>query len=680
MIFKYIRLQNFRQYKGDHEFSFTQPDSGQKMTLIIAKNGVGKTTFVQAFRYCFYGSSANYLKLPRADDLLNNSLMKELKQLDTVELGVEVAFIHKDIDYIARRSQVYQKKNNKMNKFGEESFTVLYQTDDSGLKSLDKASSEIRIWQILPPGLSHVFMFDGERMEKRIESNEFKKELKESILGILDLKKLDYLIKFVGSEVKSRSILGVLNNKIDSKTKEEREIERLYKQYKSRLEVLEVEKIKIDDRLEEIEVEKKKYRAIQKEIEDHQKDISKLEILEGDLRTTEKELNNLGEKYLLHSGKAIINKLLLSQKKKYDEFIEKKDSTQRFFQYLHVDTLSDILKRKECVCGTKILEHSNEEKCIQELFLTALPVESAHHLNRIADTFRQTVNFKEQFDELELLKLEIVKQKGIRRKTENNKKVLEEKVRQREQEMGESTQINIDDLEQEKDELTKKLGQNETLTKQYTTAFKRKENERNAVLRKSEKNVKVKAAMDDINKIKDKLIQMKAAKDQQARNILSKHFNGNLSNVIQGDYSVEINDKYSLSIYDNAISLDVTDIMSTGQSVVISLSFIKSLIETAETLSLRIDKSQSYGVIMDAALSNVDETHINNLCTFNLNKLSQLVFLSFKRQLRNEMYEGIKNNIGKAYSLEKIDNQIISSELELTGLDEFIHEMEENNG
>ena len=119
--------------------------------------------------------------------------------------------------------------------------------------------------------------------------------------------------------------------------------------------------------------------------------------------------------------------------------------------------------------------------------------------------------------------------------------------------------------------------------------------------------------------------------------------------------------------------------MSTGQSVIVTMSFIKSLIETATIISRQVEENESYGVIMDAALSNVDETHINNLCQNNLNSLNQVIFLSFKRQLRNEMYEGIKDNIGKAYSLDREDNSIISEELDLKRLKEFIHKVEDKN-
>lgn len=678
MIFKYIKLINFRQYKNENYFEFSDPRIDKKMTLIIAKNGVGKTTFLQAFRYCFYGSSSNYLKLPRSDELLNNTLINDLRQMDNADLCVEVCFEHNNIDYIARRSQTYIKKHSKMTKLGKEKFTLLYSTKQEGYKSLDQASSEIKIWQILPPGLSHVFLFDGERMEKRIESNDYKSELKESILGILDLKKIDNLIKHIGSEVKSRSILGVLNGKISHSTDEEKKLQRKHDTLQERIEKKEELRETKKEEIEKLKEDINKYRSRQKEIEEYNIDIVKLEKLESEFSNTEIKLKSKGDLYISTSGKAIINKLLLSRMKNYDKFVKKDDQNKRFFQYLHVDTLSDILSRGECICGSKILKGTKTYDNINELFDTALPIESAHHLNKIGETFKRTVDFKEQLDYLKTLKGDIVSLKSERRKIENKIELLKENIRNKEKEMGESTQVNIDDLQHEVDEKILELGALDGDLIHLGKAYKKIHAELQVLLRKNVHNDKIRAAIEDLKNIKDILKERQIKKDEEAREILSRLFNNNLSNVIVGNYSISIDSKYNLSIVDNNTSNNVTDIMSTGQSVIISLSFIKSLIETAGIISKQIDKNESYGVIMDAALSNVDETHINNLCKNNLNGLEQLIFLSFKKQLRNEMYDGIKENIGKAYVLEIEGDHLKQTILADEELKEFIHEKEEN--
>lgn len=81
---------------------------------------------------------------------------------------------------------------------------------------------------------------------------------------------------------------------------------------------------------------------------------------------------------------------------------------------------------------------------------------------------------------------------------------------------------------------------------------------------------------------------------------------------------------------------------------------------------------------MDAALSNLDEKHIERVCRNILNGMDQLIFLSFKRQIRDEMFYGIKNHIGKVYILSKTSEAAFESrELPLEELEQYIHEVAE---
>jgi DNA sulfur modification protein DndD len=78
MIFNKVILNNFRQYKGKVEIDLST-DINRPITLVVGNNGSGKTTLLQSIRYCFYGSSSNYLNLPKSDDMLNISLSLSMK-------------------------------------------------------------------------------------------------------------------------------------------------------------------------------------------------------------------------------------------------------------------------------------------------------------------------------------------------------------------------------------------------------------------------------------------------------------------------------------------------------------------------------------------------------------------------------------------------------------------------
>ena len=80
---------------------------------------------------------------------------------------------------------------------------------------------------------------------------------------------------------------------------------------------------------------------------------------------------------------------------------------------------------------------------------------------------------------------------------------------------------------------------------------------------------------------------------------------------------------------------------------------------------------------MDAALSNLDEKHIRNVNKYNLNNFELLIFISVRRLLRNEMYDSIKDNIGKVYEFVKAPKNVIINKLDENKIYDFIHEMVE---
>ena len=213
MIFKSIRLKISVNIKDiTIEFAIPQGNSNN-ITLIIAANGVGKTTLLQAIRYCFYGSSSNYLNLPKANELVNNTLEYDLKELDKDVMFVEVSFIHEGIKYLARREKRFIKLRGHLKDEGKEIFLLSRLTENDGWKYFKESEAIQKIRSILPEGLSQVFMFDGERMERKISESKFSEELKESILGILDIKKYDKLIEILGHEGKASSVIGMLNSR-----------------------------------------------------------------------------------------------------------------------------------------------------------------------------------------------------------------------------------------------------------------------------------------------------------------------------------------------------------------------------------------------------------------------------------------------------------------------------------
>lgn len=689
MIFRRIRLQNFRQYKKEIEFKFSQPSEGKNnITLFIAANGVGKTTLLQAIRYCFYGSSM-YLNLPGSKELLNNQLIYELKELEETSLFVEVEFLHNNTVYLARREKSFKKQNNKIIPLGKEGFDLSFLKDpkmgfqevkDMSKFAPDAAMDKLRA--ILPEGLSQVFMFDGERMEKNISDRDFSKDLQKSVLGILGITKYDRLIQVLGTVGKSSTVLGRLNNKKEAKTPEEKKSADLFSQLQKNLDKDLAEekdiKLKIEDVMQKINMtqdEQRKYKEVTALSAD-----SKL--LEEKINNLEERINVLSAKYINMSHKALIYKVLAKHHRNYKDFLSKATSSNKHYDYLHIKTIEDIQNRGICICGRPIEEHTDEFSHLELLKKSALPVENAQYLSMVSEQFDKSVDFKQLFESLKVIFDEKVQLSSKLKNLVIKRNLIIEDIKKIESTMGLTKQEEIDNYYNEKSKLEMELGRIQGNIELIQKSIANHSKTMKKIDENNNYNQKVNHVIEMINDMKKELAAIKDGRDVIARKTLSKHFDASLSSVIAGNYEVSINDDYKINIIEknNTHNKDVTTVLSTGQNVVVSLSFIDALIKTAKEMSESIDKNEKYGVFMDAALSNLDEVHINRLCRKNLNKMDQLIFLSFKKQLRDEMYKGIKTHIGKAYHLKKDETfGVIATEINPIELDEYIHDIEEIN-
>ena len=75
LIFERLELEDFRQYHGKHEIDFST-DRDKHLTLVHAENSVGKTTMLNAMKFCFYGET------PEFDEKKELVVSEKLKQLN----------------------------------------------------------------------------------------------------------------------------------------------------------------------------------------------------------------------------------------------------------------------------------------------------------------------------------------------------------------------------------------------------------------------------------------------------------------------------------------------------------------------------------------------------------------------------------------------------------------------
>lgn len=159
-------LHNFGPYQGQHTINLT-PSNEQPIILFGGMNGGGKTTLMDAIRLALYGqralcSTRNNLSY---SDFLSQCVNR---QTDDEPTRIELAFQQtlnnapQPTEFRIHRTWNQQPKNGRD--------TLEIHKDGIPDSALTKAWDE-RIEDLLPLGISNLFLFDGEQVKELAEQN-----------------------------------------------------------------------------------------------------------------------------------------------------------------------------------------------------------------------------------------------------------------------------------------------------------------------------------------------------------------------------------------------------------------------------------------------------------------------------------------------------------------------------
>ncbi|MEO1782710.1 AAA family ATPase [Enterococcus diestrammenae] len=673
MIFKKIVLQNFRQYEGKVSIRFGTEDG--KITLIVARNGVGKTTLLQAFRFCFYGESPNVLILPSPDELLNYNVFERMDEASKIPLSVSVEFEHQSVSYLAIREVNIMKNNGRMKIVKESTFSLKEQVLGKGFREVPDAKQ--RINEMMPPGLAHVYMFDGERVEKPIESNTFRNDFKESIIGILGLKKMSVALEFLGDRAKSSTVIGKINRMIEPQTVEQDQILKTQNSKIQKIETNKNEILDLEKNISTLNFEIQKAEVEQKQVIELQSLLNQRDSIDAKMSLVEIKINQDITDGCRISCKLIYLIQLAKTYQTFKEFEDSKEESKELFSGLYDTVIRDVLEKKRCICGRCVEPGSQEAEYIKGL--SALPNDNAQYLNQLNQMYSELDESPELISKLERIKVNLAKLKKEKYGYQSEFEKIIDNIKDKERELGnKKNQTNVDSLKKTKYFYERKI---QELLKENNDAEKFLSSVKSQIKKIREissHNKKVNDAIEDLEDIVESIKFNLIKRQGIAKESIEENMNVIISQVMSNNLKAKIGDDYSLKIFRNIPSLelnsgkDETAVLSTGQKIMVYLSFLRALLMTVENHS-EFEKVQS-GVIMDAALSNVDERHIALTCKYILNDFDQLIFLSFRKQLRNELIEGIKDNISVAYELSKNDDgSVVVQDLDKNKLIDYIN-------
>ena len=187
MIFTELVLENFGVYKGRHALDLS-PRGRKNVVLIGALNGAGKTTLLDSIQLAMHGKLASCSNRGSSayDDYLRRCINRDTDSTDGA--AVELTFTNRnageDEEIRVRRS--WSAPNGKV----RESLSI-YVNDELDTPLTESWPEHAETF--LPSGLSSLFLFDGEKIERLADPNHSADMLKTAVHTLLGLDVVDQL-------------------------------------------------------------------------------------------------------------------------------------------------------------------------------------------------------------------------------------------------------------------------------------------------------------------------------------------------------------------------------------------------------------------------------------------------------------------------------------------------------
>ncbi|WP_413160539.1 DNA sulfur modification protein DndD [Capilliphycus salinus ALCB114379] len=363
MIFLELVLQNFGPYQGRQTINLRPETNGNPRPIILfgGMNGGGKTTLMDAIRLALYGQRAQCSTRGNLsyNDFLTQCVNSNASPIEKTR--VELVFEHvkegKMEEWRIVRTWTKNPKDGK-----DELGIVIGEWPDKSLISIWDEYIE----NILPLGISNLFLFDGEQVKELAELEKPPQAVIDAIYNLL------------GLELASRlsTDLNILANR---KRKEVADVE-------ERAEIEEIEA-----RLAQQEEQKK----VVKE---------KLEELKLQLELAQKHQKKASEKFILEGGKIAQERSQL--KSKIKELETARDNQRQTLRNLAAETLplhlispllveaetqaEKELKRQQSLAAREVLQE-RDSRLINYITQLSLDSQSVEQIQSFLDQENQTL-------------------------------------------------------------------------------------------------------------------------------------------------------------------------------------------------------------------------------------------------------------------------------------------------
>ena len=633
MLINSIEISNFRQFYGKQKIHFST-DPEKNITLIHAENGVGKTALLNAILWCFYNKTTENFE--RKKDLQNH----HAKEVGEKGYYIFVEFEEDGEHFVAQR-QVSSFSG------GQQVFRIYKILDTGDFKEVP--SPEVFINSIIPKDMAGYFFFQGEGVGTLANSNGG--DVKEAIRDILG---------FTIAEEALKDISKV-------KTEYRRELQRLDKKsdlgnIQEELANCEDEIRKLTEELEETDKTRKfldgKLKAVDEDLKNSDSQVvsekqKNRETKLGQIKQLETVLSRALERKSRLVGKYAVSAFAYKAANEGIDFIDEKELKGTIPAPYNVQLVKDILSQQECICGSEIKHGTAAYGKIQSLLGKASdPI----LINRVRRARSQLTVVRKDLQDAKtdfadtLEEISITEESIIKLQSELDALSLEIKGIDLE---------GIKEKEENRSTLSKQLGETNRSLGSLIERKKRLDKEREFLISKERSFkstepavIRLQKLMGFIEEVEERLTNVLEKTEEDSLLLLAEKINNFLDLYVKQDFRAKITKDFEIILHDRD---DRPVAKSDGQSLLLSLTFISSLISLAKQRKNATGHILTPGAVapfvIDAPFGVLDKSYKANIAEELPKSVNQVVFLLSSSHWEGTVEAAIRDKVGCEYNM-----------------------------
>jgi DNA sulfur modification protein DndD len=669
MILESLQLKNFRQFYGETpkiEFA-----SGEKnVTVFHGENGSGKTAVLNAFTWVLYGKFSSGFQLQK--ELVNKQAVLDAAEGDTVSAWVELVFSDNGRRFSIRREvETVVQARSRSFEVSQELDPRLTITQANG-ESKDVKEYVEAIGRVLPDELHSYFFFDGERIEKLVQpDSDTKKEIAPATKKLLGIE--------------------VLNRSINHLKRAKRSLEDEYKKIGDaetaelieKKEGIESKIGELQEALNEAESSKtglvKVVEAINQQMRSHEKtknDQKERDRLIKELESLEEDHSTLLNKIRVHLGKSSFTVFLGKSAESFSQLLESLRQRGELPAGIKRSFVEDLLQKAECICGRPLAEHEEARKAIEawrsKAGLDDVEAKALRMDGEISGLIQKTDEFWSKLDDLNSEKKRLRQQLSD---SDDQLTRLKEKLKSSPEEDVRELEKRLEETESDIVGCTERIGSTKSDIGRLELAFNSLEEEIKKTEQVEEKQRIAKRRVDVARDAIERIQSVQERFEADWRDKLQSKIREVFRSISITPYNPVLDDDYSLRLTDTeGGDVPKTVGASTGESQILSLSFIGSLVELAKEQKAKNDQLTSsndvtYPVVMDSPFGALDPHHRSKIAQHLPAMADQVVTMVTKSQWSGEVENQLSDRIGRSYVLTYYSprEDVDRSEIQLVG-------------